>query len=262
MSLADVIAAGYVLDREDRFEGATLDAGMWIPSHLAHWSSAAQAAARYRLDDGHLELRVAHDQPPWCPEFDGGTRVSSLQTGSFSGPLGSTTGQHRFNDRAVVREVQPLRRLYTPHRGIIEMRARVLVDVDSMAALWMIGVEEVPERSGEICVCEIFGRDVADGGAGIGMGIHPFGDPSLEDDFAVVRVPIDVRAWHGYAVEWTADRVGFFVDGEEVRTVPQSPDYPMQLMLGVYDFGDPQPDRPEPRIIVDHVRGYRPVAAL
>lgn len=40
----------------------------------------------------------------------------------------------------------------------------------------------------------------------------------------------------------TADRVDFFVDGSRVRTVPQSPGYPMQLMLGGYEF--PSEDGP------------------
>ena len=30
-----------------------------------------------------------------------------------------------------------------------------------MVALWLIGYEDEPDRSGEICVCEIFGRDAA-----------------------------------------------------------------------------------------------------
>ena len=66
---------------------------------------------------------IEDDQPPWCPEFDGGTRVSSLQTGVFAGPLGSGVGQHRFTPDAVVREEQVERRLYTPQYGFFELRA-------------------------------------------------------------------------------------------------------------------------------------------
>ena len=98
--------AGYVLDREDDFAGPELDRGLWLPHHLPQWSSRAQSAARYRFDGGALRLVVEDDQPPWCPEFDGGTRVSSLQTGVFAGPVGSGVGQHRFTADAVVREAQ------------------------------------------------------------------------------------------------------------------------------------------------------------
>jgi hypothetical protein len=65
---------------------------------------------------------------PWCPEFDGEVRVSSLQTGVFSGPRGSAIGQHRFSPDAVVREEQEERRLYTPLYGIVETRLRAIDD--------------------------------------------------------------------------------------------------------------------------------------
>ena len=128
-----------------------------------------------------------------------------------------------------------------------------------MVALWMIGFEDEPQRSAEICVCEIFGRDVEPGSVAVGVGVHPFADPSVEDDFARVSIPIDAREPHEYAAEWTPDGVRFFVDGEEVKTSPQSPDYPMQLMLGIYAF--PRAERPagagSKRFVVERVRGYR-----
>jgi beta-glucanase (GH16 family) len=136
-----------------------------------------------------------------------------------------------------------------------------------MVALWLIGYEDEPTRSAEICVCEIFGRDVGANDASVGMGVHPFGDPSIVDDFSAVRVPIDVREFHVYAADWTRDQVTFFVDGDLVRTVRQSPVYPMQLMLGIYEF-PPQDGGAElapadyPKaFVIDYVRGYRLAAA-
>jgi hypothetical protein len=181
-------------------------------------------------------------------------RVSSLQTGLYAGPVGSGIGQQRFHPDAVVREAQENARLYTPQYGRIELRAKALDDPDGMVALWMIGYEDEPERSGEICVCEIFGREVRKDGALVGMGVHPFGDPTLVDDFSKVEVPIDVRDFHEYAAEWTPERVAFFVDGGLVKTVEQSPAYPMQLMLGIYDFGAAERRK---EFVVDSVRGYR-----
>jgi hypothetical protein len=35
-----------------------------------------------------------------------------------------------------------------------------------------------PERSAEIGICEIFGRDVREQEPAVGMGVHPFGDPA------------------------------------------------------------------------------------
>jgi hypothetical protein len=250
--------AGWELEFEDTFAGRDLDAGRWLPHHLPQWSSRESSAARYSLEGGLLRLRIDADQPPWCPEFDGDVRVSSLQTGVFAGPLGSGVGQHRFSAAAVVREEQEPLRLYAPRRGRIEVRLAAPADPHAMAALWMIGYEDAPERSAEICVCEIFGSEVTPERAVVGMGVHPHGDPAVTDDFAKVEVGVDVREMHTYAVEWLPDRIGFLMDGELRKLVRQSPDYPMQLMLGLYEFGGPHAgDRYPKELVVEHVRGYR-----
>jgi Glycosyl hydrolases family 16 len=252
----------YELEFEDTFDGDALDTSRWIPHYLPHWSTRERSAARYELADGCLRLLIATDQQPWCPEFDGQVRVSSLQTGIFAGPVGSGVGQHRFNPEAVVREGQTNVRLYTPQYGRIELRAKALDDPRTMVALWMIGYEDEPERSAEICICEIFGRDVGPNQAAIGMGVHPFGDPRITDDFSAVRVRIDAREFHVYATEWEPERVAFFVDGELVKTVGQAPDYPMQLMLSIYEFPseagiDPTASAYPKAFVVDYVRGSR-----
>jgi beta-glucanase (GH16 family) len=87
------------------------------------------------------------------------------------------------------------------------------------------------------------------------MGVHPFGDPAIVDDFEKVRVDFDATELHEYAAEWTPERVTFFVDGETVKTADQSPQYPMQFMLGLYVFGEPAATR---RFTVDRFRAYRP----
>jgi hypothetical protein len=252
----------YELEFEDEFTADSLDPAKWVPRYLPHWSSRERSAARYELGDGALRLLIEADQEPWCPELDGQVRVSSLQTGVFAGPVGSGIGQHRFHPDAVVREEQRNVRLYTPRYGRIELRAKALADPSSMVALWLIGYEDEPERSAEICVCEIFGREVGDDGALVGLGVHPFGDPSIVDDFSKVEVQIDAREFHVYAAEWMPERVAFLIDGRVVKTVDQSPAYPMQLMLGIYEF--PTGEGPEPRtsgypkaFAVDYVRGYR-----
>ncbi|MFG2196620.1 hypothetical protein [Streptomyces sp. NPDC048639] len=111
---------GYVLEFEDTFDGDALEESRWLPYYLPHWSSRASTAARYRIGDGTLRLLIEQDQQPWSPEFDGGIRVSSLQTGLFSGPVGSNVGQLRFKPGLTVREAQEDVRLYTPHHGFYE----------------------------------------------------------------------------------------------------------------------------------------------
>ena len=253
--------AGYALEFEDTFDGDTLDPARWLPHYLPQWSSREASAARYRLGDGTLRLLIEADQPPWCPEFDGQTRVSSLQTGVFAGPVGSSAGQSRFSPGLVVRQAQKDARLYVPRYGLFELRARAVDDPRCMVALWMIGYEDQPERSAEICICEIFGRNVGADRAGVGMGLHPFGDPEIRDEFSVEDLAIDARDFHVYGAEWTPEHVAFFVDDRLVKTVEQSPGYPMQFMLGIYEFPDEgAPAGPYPRqFVVDWFHGYRPV---
>jgi hypothetical protein len=257
--------AGYVLDRADDFAGPELDPALWFPFYLPHWSSRVSSVPRYRLVDRQLHLLVDEDQPPWCPEFDGGIRASCLQTGEFAGALGSRTGQVRFSADVVVREEQPEVRLFVPQYGFFEIRARVGNDPSGMAALWMVGFEDRPEQSAEICTFEIFGRDVGAGAAAVGMGLHPFGDPSITDDFRRPVLPIDAREFHDYAVEWTPDHVAFFVDSALVAAMEQSPQYPMQFMLGTCAFpadDGAAPPGPYPEeLVVDRFPGYRRTAA-
>jgi len=249
------------LEFEDTFDGPELDRSRWLPWYLPQWSSRERAAARYSVGGGELRLVIEAGQEPWCPELDGDVRVSSLQTGLFAGPVGSAVGQHRFHPDAVVREKQENVRLYTPRYGRVELRARFSDDPATMAALWLIGYEDEPERSAELCVCEIFGRDVSPGRALVGMGVHPFGDPRIGDEFERVPVAIDVREPHEYAAEWRPGRAELFVDGERVKVVEQAPDYPLQLMLGLYEFPEPGAERPPDaypkELAVESVRGYR-----
>lgn len=138
-----------------------------------------------------------------------------------------------------------------------------MADPNDMVSLWMIGYEDEPHRSAEICIFEIFGRDVGPDGARVGMGLHPFGDPGIREDFERVPVTADVRGWHDYAAEWTTEWVAFYVDDQLMKVVGQSPAYPMQLMIGIYEFVDDvwpaSPPAAYPKTFeVRSFRGYRP----
>ncbi len=257
--------ARYELEVEDTFDRPELDARIWLPHYLPHWSSRQASEARYDVGGGRLRLRIDPDQPPWAPEYDGHLRVSSLQTGLFAGPVGSRVGQLQFRDGLLVREAQETVALYAPRYGLFEMLASAVDDRANMVALWMIGLEDRSERSGEICIAEIFGRDVGADEVRVGMGIHPWADPSLVDDFAAEPVAIDARQPHWYAAEWTPDQVAFYVDDRLVKVVRQSPSYPMQFMLGIYEFADgsglPSPAADYPKsFLVEAFRGYRAVS--
>jgi hypothetical protein len=248
----------------DDFDGPGLDTDVWVPHYLPQWSSRAESAATYSVAGSELRLTIPADQGLWCAgEHEPPLRVSGIQSGVFSGEVGSTIGQQPFRDGAVVREFQPARWGWTPEYGLLEVRARMDLSPRSMAAVWMVGLEDEPERCAEICIFEVFGdavsSDYGPPSAPVGMGVHPFRDPAITDEFDAPRLAIDVADFHVYGADWRPGRVDFLVDGEHVKTVHQAPDYPMQMMVAVFDFPDkaesaPQPDH-VPELAVEHVRG-------
>ena len=239
----------------DGFATGRLDPTCWVPAYLPQWTTPERSAARYRFDGERLVLEITADTEPWCPDHDGDVRVSSIQTGVRSGPVGSPLGQHRFADGLTVVTAQDEQRLFVPHFGRVAIRASAPADPRAMVALWMIGFEDRPEDSGELCVMEIFGRDVAPGRTAVGMGIRALHDPRLVDDFAAVAVDLDVTEPHDYVADWTPAGVTWSIDGSEVRRTRQSPVYGMQLMLGLYAFDAVRPEEAPLRFVVDEVRG-------
>jgi hypothetical protein len=245
---------------DERFTADTLDPAVWFPYYLPHWSSRSRSAANYSVHDGELHLRIPVDQPWWCADLhEEPLRVSCIQSGSFAGPLGSMTGQQPFREGLEVREEQPTMWGYTPRYGQVEVRMRGVITRRSMFAFWMSGIEDRPERSGEICVAEVFGDAVRDGFADIGIGVHRFRDPALVEEFSADPLGIDVAEFHNYAVDWRPGSLSFTVDGDVVRWLDQAPDYPMQLMIGVFDFpaktDADDVEVPVPELVVSHVHG-------
>jgi hypothetical protein len=245
---------------DERFSGDTLDSEIWFPYYLPHWSSRSRSAATYSIQDGELRLSIPADQPLWCPDLhQEPLRVSCIQSGSFAGPLGSSIGQQPFREGLEVREEQPTLWGYTPHYGRVEVQMRGAITPRSMFSFWMSGIEDSPERSGEICVAEVFGGTILESSAEIGIGVKKLGDPALSQEFSPHRIEIDVSEFHTYGVGWGPGWLEFTIDDEVVRRLDQAPDYPMQLMIGVFDFpAKARTDEevvPVPELVVSRVRG-------
>jgi hypothetical protein len=251
----------FELNFTDDFTGAALDADRWVDHYLPHWTTPERSAARFTLADGGLRLLIDSDQPAWRPE-DGELRVSNIQTGTFSGLLGSSVGQHRHRPDLLVRSPQPTWRLWTPSAGLVEATVRASADPTCMLAIWLVGFEEAsPQDSGEICIAELFGNAVGRDRSRVRLGVKAHHDPRLSDDMADLTLNLDATDWHTYAAEWGAQRVRFFVDGLLVRTVDQGLDYPLQLMISLFEFpigDDRNPSRYPKSARVCAVRGYRP----
>ena len=174
----------------DHFE--RLDTEVWLPHYLPHWSSRAESAATYTVEDSELRLTIPVEQGLWCAgDHEPPLRVSGVQSGVLDGQL-------PFRDDLVVREHQETHWGWTPHYGRIEIRARMDLSPRSMASLWMSGLEDEPDHCGEICVFEIFG----DAPRNVGCGIKHFRDPALTWEFDAPELDIDVAEHHVYAADW------------------------------------------------------------
>lgn len=254
---------------EDRFEGTALDRDVWLPYYLPMWSSRASTAASYRLDGPGLVLVLPGDHPVWLPEdHDPPLRVSGMQSGCRSGPVGSTDGQQEVFVGQRVRQAQPEFRGHLQSSGHLEVTCAMTLGPTSMAALWLCGFQETPADCGELCVVEIFGAAVRDGPAGpsaeVGVGVKAIRDPRLRDDFAAPRLPLDVGEPHTYAVDWDEREAVFRVDGVVVRRCPDPPTYPLQIMVAVFDFPStersgapaPGPRAPTPQLRVEAIRAW------
>ena len=131
-----------------------------------------------------------------------------------------------------------------------------------MLAVWLVGFEEAaPEQAGEICIAELYGHAIGPDGSTVRMGIKAHHDPRLREDMADVALDIDATAWHTDAAAWTAQETRLYVDDRPVRAVPQGLDYPLQLMIDLFEFpaGPVRDPAAYPKTgQVASVRGYQP----
>lgn len=255
---------GYQLEFCETFQGSELDTTKWLPYYLPQWSSRQKTEARYDLQGG-LQLHIEADQAPWCPQYDGDIRVSALQTGCLSGPVGSSAGQHRFRDGMVVNEAQPAAQLYTPQFGYFEVRLKAVALAGYMCTLYMLGFEERGEESSGIDICEIRGEHINPSSSVIGYGVRKNNDPAITEEYFEDTLNIDASSFHIYAAEWTPNQIDFFIDNQKTRTIKQSAKYPMQFMLGIYELPSALTaearNAPFPKtMLVDYVRGYKVAA--
>lgn len=254
-SHTDKLPKGVVIFGDD-FSTVELDSSKWCPVYLPHWTDNEDTTPSYRFTENALRLYISKDQQPWCPSATGQLKVSNLQTGHFSGEVGSPNGQHRFQDGLRVQQYHPPQRLFLPQYCRLEMRAKAKLGKDNLAALWLIGFEDRPERSGEITLMEVFGHNAHADHTVIGHGIKKINDPELDDEFVEKSFPVRMSDWHDYALDWTKDGIRFYLDGEEIFHTTQSPDYPMQLMLNFYDLAGDAPAGDAAWFDIDFVRAF------
>jgi hypothetical protein len=243
-------------DVEDDFAGA-LSSDLWVEHYLPHWTTPDRSAARSdAVPGGGRRLRIDADQPDWRPE-DAPLRVSNLQTGTFSGPMGSTRGTHRHRpDGLVVRTPTPTRLLWAPSSGRIDITVSATREADCMLAVWLVGTEHVaPQHAGELCVFEIDADAIGAGASRARCGIKAHDDPRLTTDMAEVRIPVDASRPHTWTAVWGGGETVVGCEGVVVRRVPQAPDYPLFLMVDLFEL-DPSVGPHPKTATLHHLRGW------
>lgn len=234
----------YELFHNDEFDGsATLDTSKWYPAFLPHWSDSshiAYAQTRYVIENGVLKLRTLQSEhttwSPWDPNIK-----SAVMSGEYAGSAGSKFGLHEFggcraNPSCQVWSGQSdqFEKLAVTKYGYFEIRAKACPT--AYCAWWMIGFEDDPTRSGEIDVFEFNHNKWLDPSDGITkcahFGIHRWDDPNLagENYFHDTNCSY-ANQWHVYGLLWTEESVTLFIDGQQIKTIDESPDYEMVTIL-------------------------------
>ncbi len=246
---------GFELVFSDEFGGTSLDRSKWLPNMLPHWSTLEASVADYRLGEGLLTLQIDSNHQRWRL---GGDRASNLSTGQFSGMLGSAEGQFNWDGTLCVTTEVPEFRGFLPKFGFFETRLRSSPVHGYHTALWLIA-HDAPE-AGEIRAFEIHGKNIGPDRSRVDYGMLKWSDPTLTEELFEDWLPIDASEFHVYGLDWTPTHVDFYVDNQRIRRIPQSPQYAMQFMLGIYERPHetlPDDPTPYPRTIeVDYFRGY------
>jgi hypothetical protein len=227
----------------------------WVPHYLPHWTTPDRSEARFSATPGALELRIEAGQLDWRPE-DAPLRVSNLQTGTYSGPVGSAVGTHRHRDDDLfVRTETPLRLLFAPSRGRVDVTVAASRDRGCMLAAWLVGSEHLsPEDSGEMCIFEI-DADAIGVETTVRSGIKAHHDPRLVTDMAEIAVPLDASQPHTWTVIWNDHETIIGCEGVVVRRMPQAPSYPLFLMIDLFEIGPADGEYPKAATI-HRVRGW------
>ena len=244
-------------DIHDDFTAPTLRTDLWVDHYLPHWTTPERSRARYGVTDAGLELRIDVDQLDWRPE-DAPLRVSNLQTGLFSGPVGSSRGTHRHRaDGLLVRTETPEISLWAPAAGRVDLRVSASIDAGCMLAAWLVGSEaESEEDAGEICLFEIDGSAIGSH-TRVRTGVKAHGDPRLQTEMSEVSVPIDASKPHSWSALWDQDGVLIGCEGVVVFSSAQVLEYQLFLMVDLFEI-EPrsQPSAYPKTALVHSVRGW------
>jgi hypothetical protein len=125
-----------------------------------------------------------------------------------------------------------------------------------MLAAWLVGTEHLSETaSGEVCVFEIDAHGIGSAQTTARCGVKAHHDPLLTTDMAEVAVPFDASKPHTWTAIWGQGETVIGCHGRVLRRIPQTPHYPLILMIDLFEIGPPGGAYPKTAAI-RQVRGW------
>lgn len=251
---------GYVLDFSEEFNGDSLDSTKWTDYYLPHWTSNPEnAKANYRFENGCLVEYITKDQQAWSPEHDGTVKSSAIMSFDKSW-IHNFSGTTENNDRNTWYG-------YKTKYGYFEIRAK-LADCGGGGhqAWWMVGMQEDTnnwfdsKQTGEIDILETF-YSTPDAWR---IAAYGWNDPNFQTSWYLSQDPVPsgspTEEFHVYAMEWTPTRLNFYYDNQLFKTIYDSPDYDMGMILNIYtDAGSGVHNDVWPKEwAIDYVRVWKP----
>lgn len=246
---------GYNLIFSDEFEEEKIDTKRWLPQYFPHSTTIASACqTTYRIEDGKLCLYIDEDTGNFSESTE--MKVSSIQT---------IEKNNLHPNTANVTNVVPYESFACQY-GYFEMRAKMpSCGGGGHVAWWLIGTQDdaradgtMSDQNGEIDIVEasfeypnVFSPKVhAWDDKDLHAFEHPVGLEGTYDD-----------SYHVYAMEWTPDGLTFYVDGKEICSTTNSPQYRMGMFLGIYtdcvSFTGAANDVYPKEFWVDYIRVYQ-----
>lgn len=242
---------GWILERNDEFNGTSLDTDLWIPYYLEYRTTRDRSEARYELRDGNLVLRIDQDQLTY-KEGDP-MKVSSVQT-----------GQRDYLHKDTFDHSTPTIMNYTAHEGYFEIRAKKTMNESGYhCAFWTTGKRDEAWQEAEIDILEQYGS-----GRQTGFNLHAWDDTTLTDAAKGFSFSFDPSEdFHIYALEWDATSIKMYVDNVLTKTINQSPSYDAVFYLSIYEnsgwTGTANTTNGIPKeFIIDYFRAYRKDATV
>jgi len=243
---------GWVLTRNDEFNGTTLDESLWIPRYLGFRTSQDRGNADYYFKNGSLVLRVTESMPTYYSSGDA-MKVSSIQTAQGDFHQASYTKNHN----------EPYVSKFSQKYGYFEIRAKGQADRSGHSAFWFNtddpSIYQQATRNTtqhlEIDGFENFKRNQYRFNLynPANHGIGNTGGGTYQFDFS--------SEFHIYAVEWSPEFVKYYVDNQLVKQVSSTNivDKPMFVYLSLYVNtwgGDSSPTYPA-EFEIDYFRAYQ-----